>query len=152
MAQSTTMATIEEITEYAHNGQLEDWIDVFLRADGNNVLLADGLKKRKRYWIGPVQFPLKRLMRCCGPEEEMEYRESLENWNTKVDALIQHIKSEGELAPVIAQYGNGTFSIRDGNHRFGAYEKLGLEKYWALIWCDSEEELEKLKHIVNYEL
>ena len=145
------MATIEEITEYAQHGQLEDWIDAFLRAEGNNVPLTDGLKKQKRYWIGPLQFPLKRLRRCCGPEEGMEYRESLEDWNKKVDSLIGHIQSDGELAPFIAQYSQDIFSIRDGNHRHGAYEKLGLEEYWTLIWCDSEEVFEEMKTAINDE-
>jgi hypothetical protein len=53
------MATMEEVAKYAQDGQLEGWIDAFLRAEGNNVPLADGLKKQKRYWIGPLQFPLK---------------------------------------------------------------------------------------------
>ena len=139
------MATIEEVTRCAHNGQLEDWIDAFLRAEGNNVPLADGLKRQKRYWIGPLQFPLKRLVRCCGPEEEMEYRVSLESWNEKIESLIAHIKSGGELPPFIVQYRQGVFSIRDGSHRYGAYEKLHLETYWTLIWCDSEEAFEEVK-------
>ncbi len=145
MTQSPAMATIEEVTEYAHNGQLEDWIDAFLRAEGNNVPLADGLKKQKRYWIGPLQFPLKRLSRCCGPEEEMEYRVSLEDWNGKVASLIEYIKSGGELAPFIVQYRQGIFSIRDGSHRYGAFEKMSLKTYWTLIWCDSEEAFEEMK-------
>jgi hypothetical protein len=144
------MALLEEITTHAHNGQLEDWIDAFLHAEGNNVPLADGLKKQKRYWIGPLQFPLKRLVRCCGPEEEMEYRESVEAWNAKVDSLIEHIKSGGELPPFIVQYRQGIFSIRDGSHRYGAYEKLGLETYWTLIWCDSEEAFEEMKTAIPY--
>ena len=93
------MATIEEVKKHAENGRLEDWIDAFLRAEGNNIPLADGLKKQKRYWIGPLQFRLKRLVRCCGPEEELEYRVSLEDWNTKVDSLIKYIQSGGELPP-----------------------------------------------------
>jgi uncharacterized ParB-like nuclease family protein len=139
------MATIEELTQSAHNGQLEDWIDAFLRIEGNNVPLADGLKKQKRYWIGPIQFPLKRLRRCCGPEEEMEYRVSLEHWTKKTDSLIEYIKSGGELPPFIVQYRQGLFSIRDGSHRYGAYERLGRETYWTLIWCDSEEAFAEMK-------
>jgi len=139
------MAIIEEITKRAHNGQLEDWIDAFLRAEGNNVPLADGLKKQKRYWIGPLQFPLKRLVRCCGPEQGMEYQETLEDWDKKVDSLIEYIQSGGELPPFIVQYREGSFSIRDGSHRYGAYERLGRETYWTLIWCDSEEAFAEMK-------
>ena len=136
---------IDEIRQSAQNGQLEDWIDAFLRAEGVNIPMADGLKKRKRYWIGPIQLPLKRLTRCCGPEEEMEYRESLEIWNKRIDSLVGHIQSGGELPPFIAQYRQGVFSIRDGSHRYGAYEKLGREQYWTLIWCDSEEAFAEMK-------
>src|SRR5712671_868243 len=144
------MATIEEVTEYAHNGQLEDWIDAFLRAEGNNIPLADGLKNQKRYWIGPLQLPLKRLVRCCGPEEEMEYRVSLEDWNTKVGSLIEYIQSGGELPPFIVQYRQGIFSLQDGSHRYGAYEKLSRETYWTLIWCDSEEAFEEMKAAIDH--
>ena len=34
--------------------------------------------------------------RPCGPEEEMEYRESPENWNKKSDSLVEHIKLDGD--------------------------------------------------------
>ncbi len=119
------MALIEEIAKQVRNGQVEDWIDAFLRAEENNVPLADGLKKQKRCWIGPLQFPLKTLVRCCGPEEGMEYQESLEDWNRKFDSLVEYIQSGGELPPFIVQSRTGIFSIRDGSHRYGAYEKLG---------------------------
>ena len=145
------MGIIEEVTKYAQDGHLEDWIDAFLRAEGNNVPLADGLKKQKRYWIGPLQFPLRRLARCCGPEEGMEYQESLEDWSQKVDSLIDYIQSGGELPPFVVQYRAGIFSIRDGSHRYGAYEKLGRETYWTLIWCDSEEAFAEMKMAIKYE-
>lgn len=144
------MALIEGITKCAHNSRLEDWIDAFLRAEGNNVPLADGLKKQKRYWIGPLLFPLKSLVRCCGPEEEMEYKVSVENWNTKVGSLMEYIQSGGELPPFIVQYRQGVFSIRDGSHRYGACDKLGQETYWALIWCDSEEAFAEMKAAIPY--
>jgi hypothetical protein len=47
------------------------------------------------------------------------------------------------------QYRNGIFSIRDGTHRYGAYEKLGLKQYWTLIWCDSEEDFKESRSIVD---
>ncbi len=80
----------------------------------------------------------------------MEYRESLEDWNQKVDSLVGYIKSGGELPPFIVRYCQGIFSIRDGTHRYGAYERLGLETYWTLIWCDSEEAFEEMKAAIPY--
>lgn len=149
MAEEAVMATIEEIAKCAQHGQLEDWIDAFLRGEGKNVVLADGLNKQQRYWIGPIRFPLRTLVRCCGPEEGMEFRESTEVWNERIDSLVDHMKSGGELAPFIVQYANGNFSIRDGNHRYGACERLGLANHWTLIWCDSEEDFEEMKHTIE---
>jgi len=113
--------------------QLAEWVDTFLRGEGNNIPLADGLKKQKRWWIDVAQFPLDKLVRCCGPEEGMEYRESAENWNKRIDSLVEHLQSDGKLPPFIAAYNNGIFSVRDGNHRLGACEKLGTESYETFI-------------------
>ena len=41
--------------------KIEDWVQDFLRNDGDNVALADGLLKEKRNYIGPVQFELSKI-------------------------------------------------------------------------------------------
>jgi hypothetical protein len=92
-------AKCPEVNGGWNTSNLEEWIDTWLRAAGNNVALADGLKKQKRYWIGPIQFPLEKLVRCCGPEEGMEFREPVEHWNERIDSLVEHIKSGVDLAP-----------------------------------------------------
>lgn len=125
--------------------QLAKWADTFLRGEGNNIPLADGLNKQQRWWINAVQFPLNKLVRCCGPEANMEYRESEQNWNRRIDSFVEYIKSNGKLPPLIATYNDGVFSVRDGNHRLGACEKLGIEFHDTFIWCDSEEDFETVK-------
>jgi len=145
------MTSIQEIIKCAENGQLENWVDSFLRGEGKNIPFADGLKKQKRYWHGPVQFPLEKLSRCCGPEEEMKYKVSKEHWERKTDAMADYINAGAEFPPLIAEYKNETFTISDGNHRFGTYEKMGLKKHWVIFWCSSEEEFEEMKRIINNE-
>jgi hypothetical protein len=149
MAEEPTMSTIEEIAEQAKLGRLEVWIDAFLRGEGRNVVMADGLSKQKRYWVGPLRFPLRAMARCCGPEEGMEYRVSRAEWNERIHSLMEYIKSGGDVAPFIVQYAKGSFSVRDGNHRYGACERLGLENHWTLIWCDSKEDFEKMKRTIG---
>lgn len=117
---------MEHIKQEQSQEQIAFWVDTFLRGEGNNIPLADGLKKQKRWWIEKDACPLDTLVRCCGPEEGMEYRESEENWNRRVASLAEHIQSDGDIAPLIATYTNGKFSIRDGNHRMGACEKIGI--------------------------
>lgn len=132
--------------------QIAEWVDNFLRGEGKNVPLADVLKEQKRYWINVTDFPLHKLVRCAGPEDSMEYKESIDKWNKRVDSLVKHIKSDGKIAPLItyfgAYYGNEEFSVRDGNHRLGACEKLGMPTHDTFMWCDSEEDLEKAKQLI----
>ena len=119
--------------------QVSEHVDTFLRGEGNNIPLADGLQKQKRYWIGPVNFPLDRLVRSCGPEESMEYKESEEGWNSRLNSLVKHIEGGGRFFPLIATYTDGLFSVRDGNHRYGALKKLGIKSHPTYIWSDTEE-------------
>lgn len=130
-----------------------EWVDNFLRTKGKNIPLADSLKKQKRWWVEVVDFPLNKLVRCCGPEENMEYKESIDTWNKRIDSLALRIKSDGQIAPLIVYYGRyygkEEFSVRDGNHRLGACEKLGIQTHDTFIWCDSEEDFEKVKQLIN---
>ncbi len=129
----------------AHQGTLEEWMDSFLRGEGKNIALAYGLKKAKRYWYGPVQFPLNELIRCCGPEVDIKYHEPQATWDKRVDAIVSHIREGGALAPIIAQFTEDGLSIKDGNHRYAAYMKEGFDKYWTIIWFDDEKDLREFK-------
>ncbi|MEK3726145.1 hypothetical protein [Paenibacillus sp. FSL H8-0034] len=40
--------------EYAQRGAIDEWIQLFLRNDGKDIALADGLLCKKRSYIGPV--------------------------------------------------------------------------------------------------
>jgi hypothetical protein len=144
------MNTIEEIIKYSQEGQLEKWVDEFLRGEGKNIPFADGLKKEKRYWYGPIEFPLNKLTRCCGPEEEMRYKVSQEHWERKTGEMRKHIESGGEFPPLIAEYKNKILTVNDGNHRMGAYEKLGLKKAWIIFWCSSEKDFGEMKDLLEH--
>jgi len=41
--------------EHAQQGNIEAWIHDYLQNEGNNIPLSDGLKLRKRYWLGPLE-------------------------------------------------------------------------------------------------
>ncbi len=129
----------------SQEGILDRTIDLFLRGEGKNVAMADGLKLAKRYWIGPVQFPINSLKRICGPEEGMLYKESVENWELRINNIADYVTQGGELPPFIVQYTNGHIVLSDGNHRLGSLEKLGMHRYWTLIWCDTEDEIQEVK-------
>ena len=136
--------------EYAQQGRLEEWIHPYLKAGTwKNLGLSEGLKRQPRWWRGPLKLPLSDLARCLGVEEGMEYSVSQAYWEGRMAGLIENIQSSGagplDMPPLIAAYDPNLatpahLSVRDGNHRLGAYERLGWPSAWVLIWYNSEEE------------
>lgn len=113
------------------------WVDAFLRAEGGNVPLADGLMLAPRWWSGPVAVPMSSLTRVCGPEAHMEYRQDAVEWEDRIRALTAHLRAGGQIAPLIVQRTTAGLSVRDGNHRLAALERMGVTSAWVLIWSDT---------------
>lgn len=123
--------------EYAEQGNIEAWIHDYLRNEGNNIPLSDGLKLRKRYWLGPLEVKLTSLKRIVGPEPYNEYVESEENWNRRVEAIALRLQQGWDMPPLIIENQGGVLGVRDGNHRMGALEKSGRKSCSVLIWDDA---------------
>lgn len=57
-----------------------------------------------------------------------------------VSELEEAIQNEPDMPPLIAHYVNGEFELNDGNHRHKAYEKLGINEVWVIIWITEPSE------------
>lgn len=125
---------------YARNGKLEEWIHTYLLSDGHNKEFSDGLKLLDRYFLGPVKMPLSLFKRCCGPEENMQWIVSKESFEQKVKKLEQVLLEEKDMPPLIVHYVNHHFELNDGNHRWEAYSRLGIEEYYVIVWITEKEE------------
>lgn len=140
--------SIKELKSFAKENKIDEWVFAFLNGKGGNKPMAKGLKLRKEKgylsWLGPVNFPLKELARCCGPEADMEYGESLKKFNDRVGKMAQDLKNGWE-APVLIVNPRSwpTLSIRDGNHRYEALLVTGKKKYHTLFWFDSLSDRQK---------
>jgi len=135
--------SVREAKEYAKKGLLEEWIHDFLITMGKNENLSLGLKKEKRYWVGPITVSLDKLYRVCGTEKNIKFREGEERWEKRINRIINGIKSGWEMPPFIVTYKRRKLIIADGSHRHEALKRRGFKKYWAVIWYDSVEELVK---------
>lgn len=125
---------------YARNGKLEEWIHTYLLSDGHNKEFSDGLKLLDRYFLGPIKMPLSLFKRCCGPEETMQWVVSKESFEQKVKKLEQVLIEEKDMPPLIVHYVNHDFELNDGNHRWEAYSRLGIEEYYVIVWITEKEE------------
>lgn len=54
----------------------------------------------------------------------MEYVEDEDWWNYNISQISNRIEVGWDMPPLIAENREGPLSIRDGNHRLGALQKL----------------------------
>lgn len=131
-----TRFTLNAAMEYAANDDIETWIHLFLNGEGDNVGLSEGLKMKRRFWLGPIEIDISYLDRALGPELNMEYVEDENWWNYNINQISNRIESGWDMPPLIAENSEGSLSVRDGNHRLGALQKLNKEKCYVIIWDD----------------
>ena len=125
--------TIEEAIDFSIKGKIEEWVHLFLNSIGDNKPLSEGLNLQKRFWLGPISISLDNLKRCCGPEPNMEYVDSLEAWEKHIIGFQQLINDGWTMPPLIAENMNGKLIIRDGNHRLEAMRQENFDKCWVII-------------------
>ena len=133
-------ATLSSAKAYAEADKLDAWIHLYLNEDGRNIPFSDGLKLFDRYYFSPVLMPRTLFRRCAGPEADMKYRTHPERFARKVAELEKAIGQDTDMPPLIVHYVQGGFELNDGNHRHKAYENLGVENVWVIIWITEEDE------------
>jgi len=67
----------------------------------------------------------------------MEYVQDPNNWSNRVTTIADSLTAIEHLPPLIVQYRDGSYSIRDGNHRYEAIVRKGWTSCWVIIWYDS---------------
>ena len=133
-------ATLSSAQAYGQAGKMDAWLHLYLNEDGRNIPFSDGLKLFDRYYFSPALFPIRLFHRCAGPEPEMEYRIDKDWWAVRVADLEKSIQNDPDMPPLIVHYVNGEFELNDGNHRHKAYENLGIENAWVILWITEEAE------------
>ncbi len=125
-------------------GTVEDWVHRYL-AFGYwaNPALIDGLRKCPRWWAGPVKVPIKSLRRVVGPEKGMKYEVSQDYWTERTSAMSAAFESIDKYPPLITEYRPDGLSVADGNTRLGAFEIMGLEECWIIVWYNSSSDHER---------
>lgn len=115
-------------------GEIEQWVHDYLCGPGNNRSFSDGLRREKRLWWGPFEAELMRLQRTCGPEPGMPYRVPEAGWLNRVNRFAASFEKIRDFPPLIIQWVNGQLLINDGNHRYAAYQEVGLTHCWVIMW------------------
>lgn len=138
--------TLTSAMEWAAHGKIEDWVHAYLLSDGENKEFSDGLKIVDRIFLGPVAMPINLFTRCSGPEEDMPYRVHPGWWEVKMERIMKAVEENADLPPIIVHYmipegkTQGEFELNDGNHRWEAYHRLGIETAQAIVWITGKDE------------
>ena len=128
------MGTFASAKEFADAGRLEEWVHLYLHAEGDNAPFSDGLKKVPRSFFGLTKMPLGLFERICGPEEGMRWPVDAGGFERIVGELMDAIRAGKDVPPLIIKYENGRFELNDGNHRHEACRRLGVETFPVIIW------------------
>ena len=136
---------VESAMEYEKETLIEEWIHTYLLFERKNKGFSDGLKKQKRYYLGPVAMPIHLLKRNSGPEEGMKWKVHKEVFETRVQNWEKKMRQEEAMPPIIAEYKNSQFEINCNTPLFEALLRNKISYYPIILWCSSEEEYKLLK-------
>lgn len=141
--------TLRMAQEYAKKGKIEEWIQLFLRSDGKNIALADGLLLEKREYLGLMKIKISFLKdieegapEYLTQERDKEYffwvvenmKDGLENW---------------DVPPLIVEFRGNQFYVNDGRHRLEMFRQLGVEEIDVVLWTTGEEDKNKVLEIIR---
>lgn len=134
------MFTLKSAFQYAEDGKIEEWVHLFLNGEGDNASFSDGLRLKKRYYFGPMKFKLDMFVRCCGPEPNNKYVIDREGFEEHVSVLQNRFKEGWDMPPLIVNYCNGIFELNDGNHRYEALMRSGVDEYFFIVWTTTKSD------------
>ena len=142
--------TLEISKEYLDKNQLEDWIQLFLRNDGHNVALADGLLKEERCYTGIVDFDLNLLENIKAGAPEYLIRENdIEYFFAIVNEMNEALGSWNPPPLIIEYRVDGSFHVCDGRHRLEMYRQKNVKTLPAIVWTTGKENFVKLQESIK---
>ena len=145
--------TLALARKYAEEGRIEQWLQDFLRADGKNMALAEGILKEERYYFGLLEIPIALLSDVkSGAPEYLHAANDIQYFFAVVDSMKESMADGWDAPPLIVEYLYGRFKVDDGRHRLETYRQLGVEKVWAVIWTTGEENKKIVEKILEENL
>ena len=135
---------------YAKEGRIDEWLQDFLRADGKNLALADGLLKEERFYFGLREVPITLFADIkAGVPEYLHAANDIQYFFYVVDRMKESLADGWDAPPLIVEYVYGRFQVDDGRHRLETYRQLGVDKVWSVIWTTGEENRKIVEKILE---
>ena len=142
--------TLSLAKQYDSDGRIDAWMQDFLRADGKNLALADGLLLEERHYFGLREIPISLLSDVkSGAPEYLHAENDIQYFFYVVDRMKESIAEGWDAPPLIVEYVYGKFQVDDGRHRLEMYRQLGADRVWAAVWTTGEENRKTVEKILE---
>lgn len=125
--------------EYAERGAIDDWVQLFLRNDGKNIALADGLLLEQSYYTGPVITDISLFDIEEGAPSYLTDANDIA-WFFHVVDRMKEALGNWDMPPLIVQYDAGQYEICDGRHRNEALRQMNIKHAPVIFWTSAEED------------
>lgn len=141
--------TLTKARKYDEKGEINQWLQLFLRNDGKNIALADDLLLEPRYYLGIKRISIQLLEAIqAGTPEYLHDEDSIRYFFYIVDKMKADY-TYWDTPPLIISYDNGIFHVDDGRHRLEMYRQLNAEYVHAILWTTGEENYRKLLEVLE---
>ncbi|WP_042161159.1 ParB N-terminal domain-containing protein [Paenibacillus gorillae] len=132
--------------EYSERGAIDVWLQLFLRNDGGNIALADGLLREDRFYFGPVLADISEFEIEEGAPSYLTEANDIQWFFHKVDK-IKEVYGDWDIPPLIVNYSGGKYEINDGRHRHEALRQMKIKHTPVVFWSSTEEDY---RYIMNH--
>lgn len=136
--------------EYARRGAIEEWLQLFLRNDGGNVVFADGLLLEPRTYTGPVRMDITKFGIEDGAPSYLTRADEIAGFYDIVEQM-KECYSGWDMPPLIVNYADGRFEINDGRHRNVALHQMNITYAPVICWTSSEEDQRYISEYLSEE-
>src|SRR2546428_12974622 len=99
------MHDVHSARQAAEQGRLEEWVHAYLSSGAwADPAFVAGLRRQRRWWLGPLCLPLVAGTRVCGPEPAPENPQAPGRWEAKGAAVGAAIPDPLAWPPVLPEY------------------------------------------------
>ncbi len=140
--------TYSKAKEYMDKGEIAEWLQLFLRGDGKNIVLADGLLLEERHYIGLKEIPITLLNNVkSGTPEYLHDEDSIRYFFYIVDRMKKDLE-HWDVPPLIVNYRDGRFEVNDGRHRLEMYRQMGAREIPVVLWVTGDKDYRELLEVL----
>ena len=141
--------TLAQAKAYQDNGKIEEWLQLFLRNDGKNIALADGLLLEQREYFGLQKLNISYFEDIKdGAPEYLSAENDIEYFFWIVENMKNSL-GDWDVPPLIVEYREDKFFVNDGRHRLEMYRQLGAESVDVILWTTGEANKKKLQEVLG---